>query len=132
MECFADIYAKAENVCKENDVLENYDSILSCLKNQDLINAFLDVLNPEKTYDDIKTYKFPALIDRNNGVLFTYICKDNTYFMIVWKELKIEPVIMKYEITPTAISSKNFDESIIDKTSEKETIEEKENNESKN
>ena len=132
MECFANIYTKAEKVCKENNVLENYDSILSCLKNQNLINAFLDVLNPEKTYDDIKKYKFPALIDRNNGVLFTYICKDNTYFMIVWKEFKIEPVIMKYEITPTAISSKNFDEFIDDKTSEKVIVEEKENNESKN
>jgi len=127
MECFAELYSKAENVCKENDVLENYDSILSCLKNQELINAFLDVLNPQKTYEEIKKYKFPALIDRNNGVLFTYICKDNTYFMIVWKESKITPVIMKYEITPTAISSKNLDKSIEDETSE-----EKENNESEN
>ena len=38
---------------KLKDVLENYDSILSCLKNQELINAFLDVLNPKKTYEEI-------------------------------------------------------------------------------
>ena len=105
MESLERIYDKIRDFSLEKNqekyVLDKIDSIKSHI---------LDVITYSKEYDDIKeNVPFPALFDKDNGVLYAYqtLYKNKPCFlMLIWKNGVLDVDILNISINAKAFSNK--------------------------
>ena len=97
------ILQESKTLCDDlnNDVK---DCILNNLNSNNVKNAVLDVIIGDKSLEELKAHGFPALLNKSNGILYSHeISSIQKYFLIVWKDNKVEPIIMSYNIEAKGI-----------------------------
>lgn len=101
MDLFSKLINDVEDVCEGH--IEK-GQIISNLKNDAVKNAIIDVISGQKSLEELKQYKFPTLLNKSNGILYAHELRNcNKYFLVVWKNDKLDGIIMEYNINATGI-----------------------------
>lgn len=101
MDLFSKLINDVEDVCKDH--IEK-GQIISNLKNDTVKNAIIDVISGQKSLEELKQHKFPTLLNESNGILYVHELRNcNKYFLVVWKNDKLDGIIMEYNINATGI-----------------------------
>tara|TARA_Y100000768_G_scaffold176588_1_gene132179 strand:+ start:239 stop:610 length:372 start_codon:yes stop_codon:yes gene_type:complete len=116
MDLFNQLIIDTEDVCSE---LPEKTTIISNLNNSIVKDAIIDVIKGEKSLEELKENKFPALLNEKNGILYGHKIRNcDKYFLVVWKESKLDAVIMNYDIKATGIVDSKFGDVLRNKQKE--------------
>ena len=100
-------YDQLDNNCKN---ISEKDIIISDLNNikQSIIDVILYKYEPKELREK---YKYPALLDKDNGILYARSLKNsNTFFLVIWKDNNLTGTVMEYNINAEKVIPVSKDE----------------------